>query len=87
MSMFEYTPIGTCSTRITFALVDGKLKDIRFSRGCDGNLKAIARLLEGQPAGEAADKLRGIRCGSKDTSCADQLAVAISRALASEKAP
>ncbi len=78
--MIEYTTVGTCSTKITFSIVDGRLRDIHFIRGCDGNLKAIARLLEDQPAAEAASKLKGIRCGSKRTSCADQLAIAIERA-------
>ena len=83
VSMFEFKTVGTCSTKITFRIVDGRLRDIRFFNGCDGNLKAIARLLEDQPAAEAAVKLKGIRCGPKRTSCADQLAIAIERATGS----
>ena len=81
MSSFSYRPRGVCSTRIQFDLEDGKLHNVRFQGGCDGNLKAIGRLLEGADARQAADILRGNDCGGRGTSCADQLTHAIDEAL------
>ena len=77
-----YPTKGTCSRLIDFEIEDGKLHDVRFTGGCDGNLKAIGRLLEGADAKEAANTLRGNLCGRRPTSCADQLAKAIDKALA-----
>ena len=78
---FEYKTRGTCSQLITFDIEDGKLRDVSFLGGCNGNLQGIGRLVEGMDAREAMDKLKGIRCGFKDTSCPDQLAIAIGKAL------
>jgi 6-phospho-beta-glucosidase len=61
---------------------DGKIHDLRFTGGCNGNLKAIGKLLEGADARETADTLRGNTCGPRPTSCTDQLAKAIDKALA-----
>ena len=73
---------GTCSAMIRFALdEDGTLHDVRFVGGCDGNLKAIGKLVEGRPAAEVAELLRGNTCGRKSTSCADQLAQALTEAI------
>jgi len=77
MNMYEYETEGTCSTKINFGIEDGKLNSIKFEGGCNGNLKAISALLEGMDASFAVEKLKGIRCGYRDTSCADQLARAI----------
>jgi uncharacterized protein (TIGR03905 family) len=76
--MFEYITKGTCSSKISFEIKGGKLYSVIFKNGCDGNLKAIGKLLEGMDAKEAAQKLKGVNCGDKGTSCADQLAAAIS---------
>ncbi len=76
-----FTPSGVCSTRITFKLEDGKIHDLVFTGGCNGNLKAIAKLAEGEDAGMIADKLEGNQCGSRGTSCADQLAKALREAM------
>ena len=81
MAHYNYTTRGTCSRRIDFDIEDGKLHDIAFEGGCDGNLKAIGLLLEGADAREAAAKLRGNICGRRSTSCADQLARAIDGVL------
>lgn len=75
--MYIYIPNGTCSSKINFEIRDGKLYSVAFEDGCDGNLKAIGRLLEGMDAKEAAQKLKGVQCEDKGTSCADQLARAI----------
>ncbi len=73
---------GVCSMLIDFDIEDsGTLHNVSFSGGCDGNLKAIGRLVEGKDAAEIADLLRGNTCGFKKTSCADQLSQAISEAL------
>jgi len=77
MNMYEYNTEGTCSTKINFNIEDGKLNSIKFEGGCNGNLKAISALLEGMDASFAVKKLKGIKCGNRDTSCADQLARAI----------
>ncbi|HAT01766.1 MAG TPA: TIGR03905 family protein [Oribacterium sp.] len=83
MAEFNFRPSGVCSQLIHFDLQDGKLHNVRFSGGCDGNLKAIGRLLEDADAQHAANILRGNTCGFKKTSCADQLAIAIEQALQS----
>jgi len=75
--MHEYKTNGTCSTKIRFELNDGKIHSLSFEKGCDGNLKAISALLEGTCAKEAAKRLKGLRCDSRQTSCGDQLARAI----------
>ncbi len=80
----SYKTKGTCSQQIFFELVDGRLKDVRFLGGCNGNLQGIAALTEGMKAEEAAEKLAGIRCGFKQTSCPDQLSQAIREALSKE---
>ena len=76
-----YKTSGTCSRTITFDLEDGKVKNVEFQGGCNGNLKGIAALVEGMDANDAVEKLRGITCGFKSTSCPDQLSRALSEAL------
>lgn len=76
---------GTCSLKVDFDIVDGKLHNIVYTGGCNGNLKAIGRLLEGMDVDFALDRLTGIRCGFKNTSCGDQLAQGIREALDSAK--
>ena len=76
-----YKNSGTCSSSVEFDLVDGKLYNVKFVGGCNGNLKAIGKLVEGADAKEVAQKLRGNTCGFKATSCADQLAKAIGKAM------
>lgn len=80
----EYIPEGICAKKITFDLENGKLHNLNFIGGCPGNLGAIVRLLEGADAYDTVLKLRGNRCGSKETSCADQLAIAIEEATSEE---
>ncbi len=77
----EFIPTGICSRKITFEIEDGKIHNLKFYGGCNGNLKAIAVLLEGYDAVEAAKLLRGNQCRDKGTSCADQLAIAIEEAM------
>jgi uncharacterized protein (TIGR03905 family) len=68
---------GVCSREIDLAVEDGIIKHIRFSSGCDGNLKGIAQLAQGRKTSEIIPLLSGICCGAKATSCPDQLAAAL----------
>ena len=77
---YSYETTGTCSKRIDFELTDGKVHGVSFESGCNGNLKALGILTEGMDAAEVTRKLAGLKCGSRDTSCADQLAQAITKA-------
>lgn len=79
--MYSYKTKGTCSSKITFDLEDGKLKNVRFENGCNGNLQGIGRLTENMDAETIMNKLSGIRCADKETSCPDQLSKAIKQAL------
>ena len=76
---------GVCSKAVSFKVVDGKLRDVAFYRGCPGNLKAMALLLEGMPVRTAAAKLKGITCGDKPTSCSDQLAKVLAKIIKNSK--
>lgn len=83
MKHVTYQPHGVCTMQIAFDIDDaGKMHNLGFLGGCNGNLKAISKLLEGRDAREAADVLRGNDCGGRGTSCADQLARAVDEALA-----
>ncbi len=79
---FSYKTKGTCSSQIQFVLEDGIVHDVKFTGGCNGNLKAIAKLVEGMEAAKVAELLRGNTCGFKPTSCGDQLSQALTEALA-----
>ena len=75
-----YWTEGVCARCLDFKLEDDNtVHDVHFHGGCNGNLKAIGKLVEGKDAGEVADILRGNICGMRGTSCADQLAKAIDR--------
>jgi uncharacterized protein (TIGR03905 family) len=78
MKEITYKTRGTCSVAIHFTKTDdGRIIHVRFDGGCNGNLKAISKLIDGMSAQEIHDKLAGNTCGSKRTSCADQLARAV----------
>ena len=79
---FKYRTRGVCASEITFELEEGIVKNVNFRGGCNGNLKAISKLVEGKKAEEIADLLEGNTCGFKNTSCADQLSQALRKALA-----
>ena len=80
---FQYQPHGVCSLRFLFELEDGVVHNIQFIGGCSGNTQGVSILAEGMNVDEVIGKLRGIQCGSKGTSCPDQLARALT--LAREK--
>ncbi len=73
----RYKTQGTCSSAIDIELKDGVIESVKFTGGCNGNLQGIAALVKGMPADEAIQRLKGIRCGFKSTSCPDQLACAL----------
>ncbi len=77
---FECKTKGTCSQRIYFRIEDGKVYDVEFLGGCNGNLQGIGKLVEGMDVDEVISRLEGIRCGMKPTSCPDQLANALKKA-------
>ncbi|MBO5653710.1 MAG: TIGR03905 family TSCPD domain-containing protein [Clostridia bacterium] len=77
----EYIAKGTCSRRIFVTLNDDVVEEVRFEGGCAGNTKGVSQLVKGMKASEAIERLSGIRCGFKTTSCPDQLAKAISLCL------
>jgi uncharacterized protein (TIGR03905 family) len=72
---------GTCSSNVQFDIESGKVHNVTFTNGCNGNLQAISVLIEGMDAAEAVRRLKGLRCGLKSTSCPDQLSEAIEEAL------
>ena len=78
---FTYQPRGVCSRKMTVELDDGIIRDVRIEGGCSGNLQGISRLVIGMPAREAIQRMKGIRCGGKPSSCPDQLALALEQAL------
>ena len=78
---YEYKTKGTCSQRILFEIEDGKVRNVQFIGGCNGNLQGISKLVEGQDAQEVISKIEGIHCGMKPTSCPDQLAKALKEAI------
>ncbi len=85
MESYSFTPRGVCSRLVTFDVEDGKVYNVRFMGGCNGNLKAIGKLVEGQDAQHLIDLLKGNDCGGRGTSCADQFARGLELALAQEK--
>lgn len=77
---YEYKTKGTCSQRIIFEIEDKKVINVQFIGGCNGNLQGISKLVEGRDVLEVIEKIEGIQCGMKPTSCPDQLAKALKEA-------
>lgn len=74
---YTYKTKGTCSSHIEFEVEENIVKNVKYLGGCNGNLQAIAKLVEGMNVDEVIEKLSGIQCGVKTTSCADQLTKAL----------
>ena len=72
-----YKTSGTCSSAINLEVEGDIIKSVSFTGGCNGNLQGISRLVEGMKVEDAISRLKGIRCGFKNTSCPDQLARAL----------
>ena len=77
MENITYIPQGVCARKIEIDLEDGRIAAVRFTGGCAGNTQGVARLLVGMTPKEAVERLEGIRCGFKPTSCPDQVAAAL----------
>lgn len=82
---YTYLTSGTCSRQIDLEVEDGKIISCKFTGGCSGNTQGVSSLVAGMKAADAIERLRGIRCGSKPTSCPDQLALALEEILKAEK--
>ena len=83
MYSYTYTTKGVCSRRIFIEIDDdGVIQSVRFDGGCSGNTQGVAALVRGMTAEEAIERLGGIRCGPRATSCPDQLSIALTEALA-----
>ncbi len=78
---YTYTPKGVCAQRIQVELENGIIRNVKVLGGCNGNLQGISSLVIDMPAQEAIRRMKGIRCGMKQTSCPDQIAVALEKAL------
>ena len=74
---YEYKTNGTCSRSIIFDVENGKVQNVQFIGGCNGNLKGIGALVEGMDINDVIARVEGITCGMKSTSCPDQLAQAL----------
>lgn len=74
---YTYETKGTCSRKIEFEIENGIVKNVKFTGGCNGNLKAVSALVEGKTKEKVIALLKGIKCGDKGTSCGDQLAKAL----------
>ncbi len=81
---YAYKTQGVCSQQILFELEDGIVRNVQIVGGCNGNGQGVAALVEGMPATDVIRRVKGIRCGWKDTSCPDQLAHALEEALAKQ---
>lgn len=77
MAKYSYTPSGVCSVKIDFEVENDIVKNIQFTRGCNGNTQGIARLAEGMHIDEVIQRLKGTDCNGRGTSCPDQLAKAL----------
>lgn len=87
MTSFSYTTEGVCSKRITFEVENEVVKEVTYEGGCNGNLQALSKLVEGMNVKDVVKKLRGIDCRGRGTSCADQLAQALEEALKTSTEP
>jgi uncharacterized protein (TIGR03905 family) len=74
---YKYKPLGVCSQEIIFDIENGIVKDLKVIGGCNGNLKGIANLAKGMKVDDVIEKLKGIKCGYKQTSCPDQISKAL----------
>ncbi|GFZ30576.1 TSCPD domain-containing protein [Clostridium zeae] len=79
--MNSYKTSNVCAKEVSFEIVDNKISSVNFLGGCNGNLKGISSLIEGMEVNDAMNRLRGITCGTKGTSCPDQLSKALEEYL------
>ncbi len=84
MERFTYQPRGVCSRAIDIEIENGIIERVQYHGGCAGNTQGVAALVRGMRVEDAIERLAGIRCGFKSTSCPDQLAIALREYLASK---
>lgn len=77
MAKYTFTPTGVCSRKIDFEIEDGVITYLQYTGGCNGNLKGISSLVKGMKVDDVIERLRGVDCGGRGTSCPDQLARAL----------
>ncbi len=77
---YSYKTSGTCASNITFDIEGDVITNVQFTGGCNGNLKAISSLVEGMTVSQIEERVKGITCGWKSTSCSDQLSKAVRKA-------
>lgn len=77
----DYKTKGTCSSRMLIEVEDGVVKSLQVTRGCNGNLQGLSKLVAGMKVEDVISRLEGIRCGFKPTSCPDQLAQALKQSI------
>ena len=82
---YTYVPQGVCSREMRVEVKDGVVASVQIDGGCSGNIQALCRLVEGLDAETAIEKISGIRCGFKNTSCPDQLSRALRKAMEGEQ--
>lgn len=80
--MYEYKTKGTCSQKIFFDIEDNKVKNVQFVGGCNGNLKGICSIVRGMKAEQVIERFEDVKCGFRSTSCPDQIAKNLKKALA-----
>lgn len=81
---YRYKPEGVCSREMILEIENGIIKSLKIVGGCDGNTKGISKLVVGMKVEEVIEKLKGINCGFKETSCPDQLAIALEKYIKAE---
>ncbi len=86
MSRYSFQPQGVCSKKMEFSIEEGKLHNVKITGGCPGNTLALSKLLENRDANEMVSLLKGNPCGNRGTSCMDQLATAVEKALSNPAA-
>ncbi len=79
--MNNFKTQGVCAKSISFKVEDNKVTNVQFISGCPGNLTGLEKLVEGMAVGDVVDRLKGIKCGQRATSCPDQLATALEEHL------
>ena len=82
---YKYRTSGVCAQEISFDINNGVITNVKFLGGCNGNLKAVSKLVDGMTVSQIEEKLKGNTCGFRSTSCADQLAIAVRKASDEEK--
>lgn len=81
MQELSFKPKGVCASEIKIKIDNGIIISVQFKSGCNGNLQGISRLVDGMPAREAIERLKGIDCLGRGTSCPDQLSIALEKML------